>query len=79
MFSTCHDYSIWIILPAKQGCFSLCKAVVKTATFRQIIGLLNGGQPDKDFFYIRPYGFQKFLQIQSDAIHIQSHFLRLLI
>lgn len=48
---------------SKHSRFVLCKAAAKTATSRQIVGLLNGGQPDKDFFHVRPDGFQTFLQV----------------
>lgn len=42
---------------------SLCKAATAAATSRPIVGLLDGGQPDKDFFHICPDLFQTHLQI----------------
>ena len=55
---------------------SLCKAATAAATSRPIVGLLDGGQPDKDFFHICPDLLQSFLQILDVSMIDAACFVR---
>ena len=65
-----------MILPAKQGYMSLCKAAAETATSRQVVGLLDWGQANKNFSHVRPDLLQSFLQILNISMIDATCFVR---